>query len=123
MAQHDSLKIEGKDHIKEYRANKNKGKPNATVEPSENRRYFCDTCGSCLWCYDPAYKDWIYPFAGIIDTPLPTPSKYVHILLNSKASWVEFDKAAAEKRGDEFFDEYPDKGIEQVHKQNSWWIE
>lgn len=32
---------------------------------------------------------WVYPFAGAIDTELPAPPRSVHMMLKHKADWVE----------------------------------
>ena len=32
---------------------------------------------------------WIYLFAGAIDTELPQPTRTVHMMLKHKAAWVE----------------------------------
>ena len=32
---------------------------------------------------------WVYPFAGAIDTQLPAPPRSVHMMLKHKADWVE----------------------------------
>ncbi len=36
-----------------------------------------------------ANLQWIYPFAGAIDTELPKPARTVHMMLKHKAAWVE----------------------------------
>ncbi len=48
-----------------------------------------------------------------MDTPLPAPPRSTHIMLASKAPWVE----AQIKRGDKRFDGYPDESIAQWHER------
>lgn len=43
---------------------------------SSSKRHFCSECSSMLWLHDDEYKDFIYPFASAIDTPLPTIPGY-----------------------------------------------
>jgi hypothetical protein len=78
---------------------------------SGNQRHFCPECGSHLYAYDESWPQWIYPYASCIDTPLPKPKKYVYMCLASKASWVEVPEEG------EHFKGYPDKGIEEWHKE------
>lgn len=62
--------------------------PSGEEKPSGNVRHFCLKCGSHLWAHDEQWAQWVYPFAGAIDTDLPTPPHSYHIMLGSKASWV-----------------------------------
>ena len=38
---------------------------------------------------DPSWPDLVHPFDSEIDTPLPVPEESVHMMLGSKASWVQ----------------------------------
>ncbi|KAI8922477.1 Mss4-like protein [Powellomyces hirtus] len=115
MAQADSLVVEGKEHVKVYRA-KN---PDGAL--STNHRNFCGECGSCLWGSDPSYKQWIYPFASAIDTDLPRPPINTCIFLDNKPQWAAGADNVGEK--DVMYDTYPEDSIEDTHKKNGWWIE
>ena len=49
--------------------------------------------------------------ASAIDTDLPVPPEHTHMMLASKATWVEVQV----KRQDRRFDDYPDKSLAQWH--------
>jgi len=102
-----SLEVEGEEHISVF---------SATIdgEKSPAQRHFCSKCGSALWVYDPRWPELVHPFASAIDTPLPTPPENVHIMLQSKPSWVQID-AGIEPEG---FEEYPDESLEQWHHRH-----
>lgn len=80
---------------------------------SPAERHFCPSCGSMLWVSDPRWPEWIYPFASAIDTPLPAPPERLHIMQDSKASWVSPPSGASEK----IYDHYPEEGIEDWHRR------
>ena len=100
-----TLKIKGKANITVYRARMESG------ERSSGRRHFCKRCGSPLWLWDPNWPELVHPHASAIDTDLPVPPEHTHIMLESKASWVEVEA----KRGDRKFDEYPQESIADWH--------
>ena len=66
------------------------------------QRHFCPKCGSALWLWDRRWRDWIYPFASAIDTPLPVPKEHVHVGLAWKAPWVRVPRGPDEKSFREF---------------------
>ncbi len=107
MGQADSLKVDGEENVSVYRAVKN-------GQSSEGRRHFCSRCGSPLYLSDPRWSDWVYPMASAIDTPLPAAPERVHLMLGSKANWVD---VPPEGLHDRHFDEYPEEGIEDWHKK------
>jgi hypothetical protein len=80
---------------------------------SSARRHFCRRCGSPLWLWDPSWPDLVHPHASAIDTDLPVPPEHTHIMLGSRASWIEVDP----KRGDREFDEYPEESIADWHRR------
>ena len=102
-----SLKVEGEEHITVFHAVSD-GNPGST------QRRFCSKCGSALWCWNPDWPDLIHPFAGAVDTELPVPAQHSHMLLGSRAGWVPVDT----KPGDELFDQYPDRSLEEWHKEH-----
>ena len=102
-----TLKVTGKRHLRVYRATLDDG----TVSTGE--RHFCARCGSALWLWDPTWPDLVHPHASAIDTALPVPPEHVHIMLGSKATWVEVEG----QRGDARFDAYPDCSLAQWHAQ------
>ncbi len=117
LAQANSLKVDGEEHVRVYRA--------VIDTPPYNgaeggcRRNFCGRCGAMLWIYDPKWPDLLHPFASAIDTDLPEPPERVHLMLGSKAGWVRTDI----QPGDQSFDEYPEQSIEDWHKSRGLWIE
>ena len=102
----DSLKVEGEEHISMYQARIDGGQ-----SPAERR--FCKHCGSALWVWDPRWPELIHPFASAIDSDLPKPPEHTHLMLSSKAGWVEV-KADPQ---DHQFDEYPDESIADWHER------
>lgn len=61
----------------------------------------------------PEWPELIHPFASAIDTPLPVPPEHTHLMLGSKASWVE----AEVQPGDKQFEVYPEESIAQWHER------
>jgi len=107
-ARHDTLRIEGAEHLSVYRARMPDG------STSTGERNFCARCGSALWLYDPRWPELVHPQAGAIDTPLPRPPERVHMMLGSKAPWVEADPCGPERR----FEQYPDESLAQWHARH-----
>jgi hypothetical protein len=108
----DSLKVEGREAIGVYNARvENPESHEITVSPGERR--FCQSCGSALWVWDPRWPELVHPFASAIDTPLPKPPERTHLMLGSKASWVEVRADPQDK----MFGEYPDESIAQWHER------
>lgn len=88
-------------------------------KPSQMIRTFCSHCATALWGWHPAYPELVHPFASAIDTDLPVPPSRVHMMLASKASWVEPDI----RDGDQTFPGYPDQSIEDWHRSRNLWID
>lgn len=105
-----TLEIEGNEHIAVYRAvmRHDDGRPDAE-SPAERR--FCKACGSQLWLWDPRWPDLVHPHASAIDTLLPKPPERTHLMLASKADWVE----PALGSRDLSFEQYPEEGIADWH--------
>ena len=102
--------LKGKRALRIYRATLRDGDGEHT---SSGQRHFCGRCGSALWLWDPTWPELVHPHASAIDTPLPTPPAHVHLMLGSKASWVEPEGLPDDLR----FDEYPDMSLAQWHEQ------
>lgn len=100
MGKAGTLKKRGRTRV--YRATRGGGE-----------RHFCPKCGSALWVWDRHWPEWIYPFASAIDTPLPAPKERQHILLDSKANWVEVPRGPRDQR----FREYPREAIIDWHRK------
>ncbi|MFL6713203.1 MAG: GFA family protein [Sulfurifustis sp.] len=108
----DSLKAEGTQHISVYQA-KLRDEDTGETKESQARRSFCKTCGSALWVWDPRWPELIHPFASAIDTPLPVPPERTHMMLGSKASWVEVPAGSRDQK----FDEYPEESLAAWHER------
>jgi hypothetical protein len=83
------------------------------VHTSSAERHFCKHCGSALWLFSPEWPELIHPFASAIDTPLPTPPEHTHLLLDSKASWVEVQTGPKDQQ----FEQYPEESIADWHQR------
>lgn len=110
-AERASLAVEGESHLSRYRA-KIRTEDGETESPAE--RVFCSECGSALWLYDPRWPELVHPHASAIDSELPTPPERTHMMVGSKAPWVEVEAAP----GDRVFDEYPDESLAEWHERH-----
>jgi len=111
-AENATLEVEGRAQVRVYHARiREAGGADASESPAE--RHFCARCGSHLWLWDPRWPELVHPQAGAIDTPLPTPPERTHLMLGSKASWVE----PAIGPGDRQFAEYPEESIAGWHER------
>ncbi|WP_047336562.1 MULTISPECIES: GFA family protein [Pseudomonas] len=107
-----SLKVRGRKHIVIYHA-RLKSAGAARAHSSSAERHFCGRCGSGLWLFSPQWPELIHPFASAIDTPLPVPPQHTHLMLDSRAPWVEVDAGAHDLQ----FAEYPEESIAQWHQR------
>ncbi|WP_444436623.1 GFA family protein [Pseudomonas sp. A6] len=106
-----SLKVRGRKHLRVYHAKLRE--PGQRTCTSTAERNFCGECGSALWLFSPEWPELIHPFASAIDTPLPVPPEHTHLLLDSKAPWVEVEKHPR----DLYFDGYPEESIADWHRR------
>jgi hypothetical protein len=106
-----TLKVEGAEHVKVYRASVERDGKRVT---SGHQRHFCGECGSHLWAFHPNWPELIHPVAGALDTPLDPAPAHVHLMLGSKASWVPVEATERDGR----FDEYPEKSIARWHDEH-----
>lgn len=88
-------------------------------ELSAAERHFCAKCASALWVYSPEYPDLFHPFASAIDSDLPKAPSSVHMMLASKASWVE----PLIGPDDQCFEEYPEDALEEWHRARGLWVD
>jgi hypothetical protein len=107
-----TLKIEGKKDLGVYRAQL-VDEATGKSAPSSGRRHFCKRCGSALWLWDAGWPDLVHPHASAIDTELPTPPEYTHMMLGSKASWVEVQAGPRDQQ----FDAYPEETLAAWHQR------
>ena len=103
-----TLEVEGKEHTKVYRAMIER---DGKRVPSRHERHFCGECGSHLWAFNAQWPDLLHPVAGAIDTELPTPPDYVHMMTASRPSWVEIEG----KDGDARYERYPESSLADWH--------
>ena len=109
---YNSLKIKGKENISVYQAILTDQKTGEKKQSPAQRR-FCKVCGTALWAWDPRWPELVHPNASAIDTPLPVPPEHVHVMLDSRAPWVEPQIELEDK----LFDEYPDESLAAWHER------
>lgn len=107
-----SLRVRGRKQIAVYQA-KLREPGSRRARTSSGERHFCSVCGSALWMFDRQWPDLVHPAASAIDTPLPTPPARTHMLLDSKAGWVDVDR----RRGDKLIRHLPGESIAQWHER------
>ncbi len=56
----------------------------------------------------------VHPHASSIDTEPPVPPARSHMMVASRASWVEVDANPE----DRVFDEYPDESVAEWHERH-----
>jgi hypothetical protein len=109
---HATLEVEGREHVAIYQARLvDEASGEQSVSPA--RRHFCRHCGSALWVWDPRWPELVHPFASATDSELPVPPERTHLMLGSRASWVEVQAGS----NDKCFDEYPDESIAAWHQR------
>jgi len=81
-----TLHVDGREHVRVYQAMIDKG---GTKTKSRHERHFCGECGSHLWAFNPRWPELVHPVASAIDTPLPLPPSFVHMMVGSKAPWID----------------------------------
>ena len=111
-ADFSTLDVEGRENIRVYRA-RTADAQSGEMSESPGERSFCGTCGSALWLWDPRWPDLVHPHASAIDTELPLAPERTHLMLGSKAGWVE----PVIGKNDKQFDEYPDESLADWHKR------
>jgi len=106
-----TLSVEGQEHVRVYQALK---VVDGVEVRSAHERHFCSLCGCHLWAFNSQWPELLHPMASCVDTELPVPVSHVHIMIGSKAPWVEVEGRA----DDPHFDAYPDRSIAQWHEDN-----
>ena len=107
---YQTLKVEGLEHVKVYQAMMTDDETGERRQ-SSGQRHFCRECGSALWLWDPNWPELVHPLASAIDTPLPVPPERTHLMLGSKAPWVEVQAGA----NDKLCDQYPQESLAEWH--------
>jgi len=113
-ADFDTLHVTGRENISTYQANLTNEKTGKTFT-SKAERSFCNKCGRALWIWSSDWPKHLHPHASAIDTDLPQPPQKWHMMLGSKASWI--DPCIADQ--DRKFEEYPDGSLADWHKRQS----
>ena len=108
----DSLAVRGEEHTTMFQE-LIRDQPIGKSERSPLERRFCGACGTPLLALDPRWPELIHPFASAIDTVLPVPPERTHLMLGSKAPWVEIFAGT----DDPHFDEYPEESIAAWHER------
>jgi hypothetical protein len=111
-ASYETLAVEGEANLRSYKAKLGRTGDGKQSESIAERK-FCGTCGSALWLWDPRWPELVHPHASAIDTDLPQPPERTHLMLASKAAWVE----PCIRPGDKTFEEYPDESIADWHER------
>lgn len=109
---YNSMQVEGEDCIGVYQALLKDPDTGAMAE-SPAQRHFCRHCASALWVWDPRWPELVHPFASAIDTELPVPPEHTHMMLGSKAPWVEVHAGPK----DQSYDEYPNESLADWHQR------
>jgi hypothetical protein len=122
MGEYSTFKIkQGQEFVKIYQAKLSEiesGKDEkSTTKLSNHKRHFCSECGSYLWAYDDRYEQWVYPFASCIDTPLPKPDDYYHIMTDFKLNHVQIPIG----KNIQSYSRYPEGSIEEWHKKHGFY--
>jgi len=104
-----TLKVDGAENLRRFHAVLH----DEGGVPSPGERTFCALCGSALWVWDPRWPDLLHPHASAIDTDLPSPPERTHLMLGSKANWVEPCLGPRDKT----FDGYPDESLAEWHRR------
>ncbi len=113
MAEANTLKVEGEEHLTIYRSKLNDRGRYEADGLGFSRRHFCRHCGTMLWNFNPNHPDWIYPFATAIDTDLPMPPAHRHTMLDYRVSWAEVPPEGPDEAQ---YGRYPDDSIEDWHR-------
>jgi len=117
MGRSDSLSVRGRSALTIYCAEV--ADEDGACRTSSGQRNACKTCSSALWLFDPTWPDLIHPFASAVDTALPAAPERVHMMLGSKANWVE----PAIGPHDRCYEAYPELSIEDWHRSRGLWID
>ena len=107
-----TLKVDGRAHGRVYQA-RIRDPDSGEIKRSPAQRNFCALCASALSVWNPRWPQLVHPFASAIDTDLPIPPEHTHLMLSSKASWVQL----CGKPRDQHFPGYPAESIAAWHER------
>ena len=111
-AEFATLEASGREYVSVYRARIKDGET-GEIQESPAERSFCRVCASALWVWDPRWPDLVHPFASAVDTELPVPPERTHLMLDSKAGWVQEDV----RSNDKTFPYYPEESLAAWHER------
>jgi hypothetical protein len=111
-ADYNTLKVEGEEYLSIYQA-LIKNPETGEKRTSPAKRHFCKNCGSALWLWDPRWPELVHPFASAIDSELPVAPEHTHMMLGSKAGWVELHAGPKDQQ----FEEYPQESLAEWHRR------
>jgi len=107
MGRRKTLRVSGQKHLRCHHAVMRAARKRSVR--SRGERWFCGECGTHLYVQDDRWPEGVWPNAGAIDTPLPVPPEYVHLMLRYKPAWVQVSG-----RGPRY-PEYPELSIAEWH--------
>ncbi len=111
-AEFATLEVSGREYISVYKAGI-KDEETGELQESPGERSFCRLCASALWVWDPRWPDLVHPFASVVDSDLPVPPERTHLMLDSKATWVQADI----RGNDKTFSHYPEESLAAWHER------
>lgn len=109
---YSSLEVKGEGNIGVYCATIH-DETTSQSKKSQAQRHFCKLCGSAVWVWDPRWPELVHAHASAIDSELPVPPERTHLMVASKAPWVELHAGP----NDKMFDQYPDESIAAWHQR------
>jgi hypothetical protein len=114
-----TLHVDGREHVRVYQAMIDKG---GALTKSRHERHFCGECGSHLWAFNSRWPELVHPVASAIDTPLPLPASNVHMMLGSKAAWIDVEVGVEipGRPDDVCFAEYPAQSLASWHREHGF---
>ncbi len=107
-----TLKVDDREHVRVDRA-RIRDSDSGEIKRSPVQRNFCALGASALSVWNPRWPQLVHPFASAIDTDLPIPPERTHLMLSSKASWVQL----CGKPRDQHFPGYPAESIAGWHER------
>ena len=111
--EHSTLEVSGEEYLTVYQVETEDAETGKRVK-SPAQRNFCRVCGSALWVWDSRWPELVHPFASAIDARLPVPPERTHMMLASKAPWVEVQAGPDDRE----FDNYPDESLAEWHERH-----
>ncbi|KZP09875.1 hypothetical protein FIBSPDRAFT_740534 [Athelia psychrophila] len=112
----DTLKVEGAQYVRKYKAIMDRDTPHASTAASE--RNFCGECSAMLWLFDAQWAEWTYPFASAIDSELQPAKELTIVRLDSKPAHVRLPEGKKV-----VYDAYGPLSVADWHKEHGLWVD